>query len=154
MSLLGLDVGDKTIGVAKSDALGIAANALITLERVGIRKDADEVIDLAVQYDCRGIVVGLPLLLSGLDSPQTEKVRRFAQMLENKLRSTGHSIPVILHDERFSTKIAENVLIEGDVSRKKRKQVIDQQAAVIVLQSYLDGLRMQEIDRNNECWEE
>ena len=74
-------------------------------------------------------------------------------MLENKLRSTGAAIPVIFQDERFSTKIAEDVLIQGDVSRKKRKDVIDKQAAMIILQSYMDALRYQktmETERNTD----
>lgn len=151
MKLIGLDVGDKTIGIAVSDDLMLTAQGVCTLERVGIRKDAGSVIDLAKQYGCTAIIVGLPLMLSGNDSPQTEKVRAFALMLENKLRSTGAAIPVIFQDERFSTKIAEDVLIQGDVSRKKRKDVIDKQAAMIILQSYMDALRYQktmETERN------
>lgn len=153
MKLIGLDVGDKTIGIAVSDDLMLTAQGVCTLERVGIRKDADSVIDLAKQYGCTAIIVGLPLMLSGNDSPQTEKVRAFALMLENKLRSTGAAIPVIFQDERFSTKIAEDVLIQGDVSRKKRKDVIDKQAAMIILQSYMDALRYQktmETERNTD----
>lgn len=153
MKLIGLDVGDKTIGIAASDDLMLTAQGVCTLERVGIRKDAGSVIDLAKQYGCTAIIVGLPLMLSGNDSPQTEKVRAFALMLENKLRSTGAAIPVIFQDERFSTKIAEDVLIQGDVSRKKRKDVIDKQAAMIILQSYMDALRYQktmETERNTD----
>ena len=153
MKLIGLDVGDKTIGIAVSDDLMLTAQGVCTLERVGIRKDAGTVIDLAKRYGCTAIIVGLPLMLSGNDSPQTEKVRAFALMLENKLRSTGAAIPVIFQDERFSTKIAEDVLIQGDVSRKKRKDVIDKQAAMIILQSYMDALRYQktmETERNTD----
>lgn len=141
MKYLGLDVGDKTIGIAVSDDLMLTAQGVLTLERVGIRKDAGKVIDMAKGYGCTGIVVGLPLMLSGKDSIQTEKVREFAKMLENKLRSTGENIEVVLHDERFSTKMAEDILISADVSRKKRKEVIDKQAAIIILQSYIDGLK-------------
>lgn len=141
MKYLGLDVGDKTIGIAVSDGLMLTAQGVETLQRIGVRKDAGKVIDLAKKLECTGIVVGLPLMLSGEDSIQTKKVREFALMLENKLRSTGENITVVLHDERFSTKIAENVLISADVSRKTRKKVIDKQAAVIILQSYMDGLK-------------
>ena len=141
MKFIGLDVGDKTIGIAVSDGLMLTAQGIMTLERVGIRKDAGKIIDMAKEYGCTGIVVGLPLMLSGSDSIQTEKVREFARMLENKIRSTGESIEVILHDERFSTKMAEDILISADVSRKKRKEVIDKQAAIIILQSYMDGLK-------------
>jgi putative holliday junction resolvase len=141
LKYLGLDVGDKTIGIAVSDDLMLTAQGVLTLERVGIRKDAGKVIEMAKGYGCTGIVVGLPLMLSGKDSIQTEKVREFAKMLENKLRSTAENIEVVLHDERFSTKMAEDILISADVSRKKRKEVIDKQAAIIILQSYMDGLK-------------
>ena len=144
MKYLGLDVGDKTVGIAVSDGLMLTAQGVETLQRVGIRKDAGKIIDLAKNLECTGIVVGLPLMLSGQDSIQTQKVRDFAHMLENKLRSTGVTMDVILHDERFSTKMAEDILISADVSRKNRKKVIDKQAAVIILQSYMDGLRCQQ----------
>lgn len=136
-----LDVGDKTIGVALSDMLGITANGLMTIDRIGIRKDADKVLNLVKEHGCDTIVIGLPLNLDGSDSVQTQKVRDFRKMLENKMMSTGiKDIRVVFQDERFTTKIAENVLIEADVSRKKRRQVIDKQAAVIILQSFLDSM--------------
>lgn len=142
MKVLALDVGDKTIGVAVSDALLITAQGLMTIERVGIRKDAAKVIDLVKEHNCTTIVVGLPKNLNGTDSIQTEKVYEFKTMLENKMRSTGLSnVNLVYQDERFTTVIAERVLIEADVSRKKRKEVIDKQAAIIILQSYLDGLK-------------
>ena len=141
MRKLGLDVGDKTIGVAVSDPLLITAQGITVIQRVGIRKDAGKVIDYAKDYDCDTIVIGLPLMLDGSDSIQTEKVRDFRAMLENKMRSTGLShIKIEWQDERFTTKIAENVLIAADVRREDRKKVIDKQAAVIILQSYLDSL--------------
>lgn len=140
MRAISLDVGDKTIGVAVSDALGITANGLMTIDRIGIRKDADKVLSLIKEYECGTVVIGLPLNLDGSDSVQTQKVRDFRTMLENKMRSTGvKGVDVVFQDERFTTKIAENVLIEADVSRKKRKEVIDKQAAVIILQSWLDS---------------
>ena len=139
MRKMALDVGDKTIGVAVSDELLITANGITTLERVGIRKDCGKVMDMIKEYNCDTVVVGLPMKLDGTDSPQTEKVREFKTMLENKMRSTGMAdIKIIFQDERLTTVQAERVLIEADVSRKKRKEVIDKQAAVIILQSYLD----------------
>ena len=141
MRAISLDVGDKTIGVALSDMLGITANGLMTIDRIGIRKDADKVLNLVKEHGCDTIVIGLPLNLDGSDSVQTQKVRDFRKMLENKMMSTGiKDIGVVFQDERFTTKIAENVLIEADVSRKKRRQVIDKQAAVIILQSFLDSM--------------
>ncbi|MGN0672820.1 MAG: Holliday junction resolvase RuvX [Anaerovoracaceae bacterium] len=141
MRILGLDVGDKTIGVAVSDPLCITAQGITTIERVGIRKDAGKVIDYIKEYECEAVVIGLPLSLDGTDSIQTEKVREFRTMLENKLKSLGPLSKVKVHwqDERFTTKIAENVLIEANVSRKDRKKIIDRQAAIVILQSYLDS---------------
>ena len=140
MKAIALDVGDKTIGVAVSDALMMTANGITTIERIGIRKDADKVLNMVKEYDCNIIVIGLPLNLDGSDSVQTGKVRDFRQMLENKMKSTAiKNIERVYQDERFTTKIAENILIEADVSRKKRKNVIDKQAAVVILQSYLDS---------------
>jgi len=91
------------------------------------------------EYACDTVVIGLPLSLNGSDSPQTEKVREFRTMLENKMKSTGMGdITLEYQDERFTTVQAERVLIDADVSRKKRKAVIDKQAAVLILQAYLD----------------
>ncbi|MGI6206056.1 MAG: Holliday junction resolvase RuvX [Anaerovoracaceae bacterium] len=142
MKAIALDVGDKTIGVAVSDPLMLTAQGVTTIERVGIRKDADKVIKMIREYECDTVVIGLPLNLDGSDSVQTQKVRDFRTMLENKMRSTAvKGVKCVFQDERFTTKIAESVLIEADVSRKKRKDVIDKQAAVIILQSYLDRQR-------------
>ena len=141
MKKIALDVGDKTIGVAVSDALNITAQGITTIERVGIRKDAGKVMDYIREYDCDTVVIGLPKKLDGTDSPQTEKVYEFKTMLENKMRSSGMgNIKIVYYDERLTTVMAENVLIEADIRRNKRKQVIDKQAAVIILQSYLDSL--------------
>ena len=139
MRAIGLDVGDKTIGVAVSDELFITAQGVTTIERVGIRKDAGKVMDLIREYGCSTVVIGLPLNLDGTDSVQTEKVRAFRTMLENKMRSSGMAhIKVEWQDERFTTVIAERVLIEANVRRKARKDVIDKQAAIVILQSYMD----------------
>ena len=89
MRKLGLDVGDKTIGVAVSDELDITAQGVTTIDRVGIRKDAGKVMDYVREYDCDTVVMGLPINLDGSDSVQTEKVREFRTMLENKMRSSG-----------------------------------------------------------------
>lgn len=141
MRKIALDVGDKTIGVALSDELGITAQGLMTIERIGIRKDTTKVLDLVKEYNCDTIVIGLPLKLDGTDSIQTEKVYEFRTMLENKMRSTAmKGIQVVWQDERLTTVMAEKVLIEADVSRKNRKKVIDKQAAVLIMQSYLDSL--------------
>ncbi|HKK95834.1 MAG TPA: Holliday junction resolvase RuvX [Anaerovoracaceae bacterium] len=140
MRALSLDVGDKTIGLAVSDPLGITAQGITTIERVGIKKDTGKVIDYIKEYDCDTVVIGLPKNLNGTDSVQTEKVYEFKDRLENKLRSMGlPKVKLVWQDERFTTVIAERVLIDADVRRKDRKKVIDKQAAVVILQSYLDG---------------
>lgn len=137
---LGLDVGEKTIGVAVSDPLFISAQGVTTIERVGQRKDCDKIISYVDEYEVETIVVGLPLSLDGSDSVQTEKVRAFKTLLENKLRSSGRSsVKIVFYDERFTTVIAEDVLIEAGVRRENRKKVIDRMAAQIILQSYMDA---------------
>ena len=141
MRTIGLDVGDKTVGIAVSDPLGFTAQGIMTLERVGIRKDTTKILEMVKEYQCDTIVIGLPKKLDGTDSIQTEKVYEFKNMLENKMRSTGiKDVSIVWQDERLTTVMAERVLIEADVSRAKRKKVIDKQAAVIILQSYLDRI--------------
>lgn len=142
MRKLGLDVGDKTIGVAVSDELDITAQGVTTIDRVGIRKDAGTVMDYVQEYDCDTVVMGLPINLDGSDSVQTEKVREFRTMLENKMRSSGMAdVKVEWQDERFTTVIAERVLMEANMKRKSRKEVVDKQAAIIILQSYMDRVK-------------
>ena len=126
MRILGLDVGDRTVGVAVSDPLGIIATGVTTIERVGIRKDTGKVIDYIREYDCSLVVMGLPLNLDDSDSVQTEKVREFRKMLENKLKSSGplSRVRVVWQDERYSTAEAEEVLIEAGMSREDRKKFL------------------------------
>jgi putative Holliday junction resolvase len=142
MRILGLDVGDRTVGVAVSDPLGIIATGVTTIERVGIRKDTGKVIDYIREYGCSKVVIGLPLNLDDSDSVQTEKVREFRRMLENKMRSLGplSKVTVDWQDERYSTAEAEEVLIEANMSREDRKKIIDRQAAIVILQRYLDRM--------------
>ena len=139
MRKLALDVGDATIGVAVSDQLGIIAQGVTTIARVGIRKDAGKVIDLLNEYQCDTLILGLPRNMDGSEGQQCEKVREFKTMLENKMKSTGMgNITIAFEDERLTTVMAEKVLISGDVRRSDRKKVIDKQAAVLILQSYLE----------------
>ena len=142
MRILGLDVGTKTVGVAVSDPLGVIATGVTTIERVGIRKDTGKVIDYIREYGCDTVVIGLPLSLDGDDSVQTEKVREFRRMLENKLKSSGplSKVKIEWQDERYSTVEAEEVLIEANMSREDRKKIIDRQAAIVILQRYLDRM--------------
>ena len=146
MRILGLDVGNKTVGVAVSDPLGVIATGVTTIERVGIRKDTGKVIDYIKEYGCDTVVIGLPLNLDGEDTLSTERAREFRHMLENKLRSSGplSKVKVEWQDERFSTVEAEEVLIEANMSREDRKKIIDRQAAIVILQRYLDRMPREE----------
>ena len=142
MRILGLDVGSRTVGVAVSDPLGIIATGVTTIERVGIRKDTGKVIDYIREYDCSTVVIGLPLNLEGEDRISTGRAREFRRMLENKLKSSGplSKVKVEWQDERYSTAEAEEVLIAADMSREDRKKIIDRQAAIVILQRYLDRM--------------
>ena len=125
----------------EGDVLVRNNSKVIPARLYGIKKDTGRVIDYIREYDCETVVVGLPLNLNGTDSVQTEKVRTFKEKLENKLRSMAlQDIAVVYQDERFTTKLAEQVLIDGGVRREDRKKFIDKQAAVLILQSYLDSL--------------
>jgi len=140
MRKIGLDVGDRTVGIALSDPLGITAQGLMTLDRVGIRKDTTKIVQMIDENGCDTVVIGLPLSMNGEESEQTGKVRDFGTMLSNKLVSMGYKdVKVVWQDERLTTVQAEKVLIEGDVRRKDRKKVIDKQAAVLILQTYMDS---------------
>ncbi|MBR5756091.1 MAG: Holliday junction resolvase RuvX [Firmicutes bacterium] len=141
--IIGLDVGDKTVGVAVSDPLMITAQGVTTIERIGARKDCDKIIEYIKEYDAGTVVCGLPLMLDGTDSPQTLKVRDFAKLLENKMRSGGLKVELVFQDERFTTKIAESVMMDAGLKRRERKEFVDKQAAMLILQSYMDKLRFQ-----------
>ena len=144
MKYLALDVGDKTVGIAISDELGVTSRGLFTLERVGIKKDTGKILDVIKENKCSKVVIGLPLNLDGSDSIQTEKVREFKDKLQNKLNSNSmQDVELIFYDERFTTKIADRAMMDGGVSKQKRKEIIDQQAAVIILQDYLESISKQ-----------
>jgi putative holliday junction resolvase len=136
--VLGLDVGEKTIGVAVSDELGLAAHPVRTVARRGTAADAQEVADLCRELAATEVVCGLPLALDGTEGPAVRRVRAFTRALAARL---GEAVPIHEWDERFSTALAERVLIEADFSRRRRKQVVDRQAAVIILQGWLDARR-------------
>ena len=140
MRAMALDVGDVRIGIALSDPLLVTAQGLETLERIGMKKDTNHIIELMKEHQVNILVIGLPLGLAGNDTEQTEKVRTFKEKLENKIRSSGmKDIEIFFQDERMTTNLAERVLLQADVSRKGRKAVVDKMAATVILQSYLDG---------------
>jgi putative Holliday junction resolvase len=131
--ILGLDVGDKRIGVAVSDELRKIAQPVQTVERTSTPKDFQAIAEIADQYEAASVVVGLPIRLDGTSSPQTEKVREFIKQLKRYI-----TIPVVSWDERLTTTAAEASLIEADVSRKARRKIIDSVAAQLMLQHFLD----------------
>lgn len=144
MRALGLDVGSKTIGVALTDEAGIAAHPLGVLARVGNSGDATAIAAMVAQNGVTDVVVGMPYELSGKVGHRGRQVQIFIKVLERSLAGLGApGTPVKLHeqDERFTTAEAERVLLDADVSRQKRKDVIDQQAAALILQTWLDAYR-------------
>ncbi len=133
---LALDVGEKTIGLAVSDPLNITAQGLDTIFRQSYRKDFEVLQQVIDKYNVTTLVVGLPKRLNGEVGIQGEKVIKFVKKLERKIE-----VEIEYQDERLTTKMAENTLIQGNVSRKKRKKVIDKLAAVNILSVYLDKRR-------------
>ena len=130
--IMGLDVGDKTIGVAVSDLMGLTAQGVKTIKRVGKKKDIEALKEIIKERQVNKIVSGLPKNMNGTLGPQGEKVIKFCELLEEE---TG--IKIEYWDERLSTVAAERTLIQGNVRRENRKGVIDMVAAVIILQGYL-----------------
>ena len=134
--IMGLDVGDKRIGIAFSDALRSTAQGYETYTRQSESEDVAHIKELFLQQNAESIVCGLPKNMNGTIGPQAEKVRAFAALVEE---ATGTEI--IFSDERLTTVFAERALLEAEVSRKKRRKVIDKLAAVTILQGYLDSLK-------------
>jgi len=130
---LGLDIGDKTLGVAVSDELSLTAQGVEVHQRTSASKDADYIKDLVERYAVDVIVVGLPKNMDGSLGPQAQKTMAFAEQLRKAC-----SLPVIEWDERLTTRQAERLLLEADASRRRRKQVRDKLAAQLILQAYLD----------------
>lgn len=133
--ILGLDVGDKRIGLAVSDELKWTAQGIETLQRENIKKDIAAILQLVECHAVEEIVIGLPKNMNNTIGEQAQKVLKFSQMLEGKM----DGIKITLWDERLTTSAANNHLISADVSRKKRKRVVDTVAAVFILQGYLDA---------------
>lgn len=134
MRQLGLDFGERRIGVAVSDPLGITAQGVSVVERSGsVKKDLELILSIIHTYEVDGIVMGLPKNMNGTEGPAAEKVRAFGRLLEEKT-----SLKVSYWDERLSTSSAQRVMLDADISRRKRKANVDRLAAVIILQNYLD----------------
>ena len=136
MRSLALDIGDKTIGIAASDLLNITAQGVKTIKRVSIKGDLKQLGELISRYDAKILVIGYPKNMNGTEGERCEMVKNFAE----KISKTFPDVKQIFWDERLSTVAAEKNLIAADVSRAKRKKVIDKMAAVYILQGYLDSL--------------
>jgi len=133
MRYLGLDVGDRRIGIALSDETETLATGLETIERVGPRRDLRSIADLAETHDVGEVVVGLPRNMDGSLGPRAQKTLEFMDALRPRL-----GVPVVAWDERLTSVVATRALIEGGVSRRNRKGAVDKVSAVLILQNYLD----------------
>lgn len=138
MRILGLDIGEKYIGIAVSDALELTAQGLETLKRTNLAKDIEKIKKIIEQYQVDRIVIGLPWLLTGEKGVKVAEVLKFKNKLQEYI-----DLPLVDWDERLSTMAVERTLLEADVSRQKRKKVIDKLAAVYILQGYLDYKHME-----------
>jgi putative Holliday junction resolvase len=135
--LFGLDVGTKTVGIALCDVTRTIASGLTTLRRTRFSADAARLLELAQEHGVGGLVVGLPVNLDGSEGPRAQATRAFTRNLSGLTR-----LPMLLWDERLSTAAAERTLLEADLSRRRRSQVIDKVAATLILQSALDRLKL------------
>ena len=133
---MGLDVGSRTIGVAVGDELGLTAQPLKTIRRKSKQEDVKAIKEIMAEFDIAKIVVGLPKNMDGTLGKQAETTFRWIKAVQEELK-----VPMITWDERLSTVGASRVLLEADLSREKRKKVIDKLAAVLILQGYLDKTR-------------
>jgi putative holliday junction resolvase len=135
-ALLGLDPGEKRIGVAVSDTTRLIASSLGTVERVKFALDAEAILKFYDQRQCAGFVIGLPLNMDGSSGPSAQSARAFARNL-----LAVRDAPLLLWDERLSTAAVTRTLIEGDASRKRRGEVVDKMAAAYMLQGALDAMQ-------------
>lgn len=135
MRILGLDVGQKTIGVAISDPLGFTAQGITTIRREKKSKDIEELRKICKDYQVESIVVGLPKNMNGSIGFAGEKIMEFSQLVKEEI-----GLKIEFWDERLTTVAAHRAMLEADMSRKKRKKVVDKVAATYILQGYLDRI--------------
>ena len=132
--ILAVDYGEKRIGLAISDELGISASPLMTLTKKNNEDAVNQIALIVSRFRVAKVVFGLPRRTDGKEGEMERRVKAFAEKLRRKVK-----VPIVFFDERFTTRIAEQVLLEADLSRQKRKQIRDRLAAVILLQNYLDA---------------
>ena len=135
MRILGLDLGDRTIGVAVSDPLGFTAQGITTIRRKSLQYDIEELKKLCKEYNIEKVLLGYPKNMNGTEGPRCEIVREFAEVIKEQL-----DLPIQFWDERLSTVAAHRAMLEADLSRAKRKKIVDKIAAVYILQGYLDSI--------------
>lgn len=140
--VFGLDVGSKTIGVAVSDELGLCAHSLCVLKRFGTKRDVEQVMKLCQTWKVNQVIVGLPYDCEGNEGHRAQRVRVFGDALANS------GLWIIYQDESFTTVAAHDVLLEADLSRKKRKKVVDKVAASFILEAWLEN--RQSSDKENQ----
>ena len=136
-SLIGLDLGTKTIGVAVSDIILSVATPIKTIKRKKFSIDSDQLLGIISIKNCCGVVVGLPKNMDGSEGPRAQSTRAFARNFSAKTQ-----LPITFWDERLSTVAAEKALLEADTTRKRRAEVIDHVAAAYILQGFLDRLKI------------
>ena len=134
--LIGLDLGEKTIGVAVSDTLRTIATPRVTLKRGKFAADAAALESLITDEAAGGLVIGLPLNMDGSDSPSAQSARAFARNFAARC-----ALPILMWDERLSTAAVTRTLLDADASRKRRGEVVDKMAAAYILQGALDAMR-------------
>lgn len=142
MRIMGLDVGIKRIGIAISDPMGWTAQGHSVLHRGQLSTDLDSLAGICKEYDIEEVVLGYPLNMNGTVGPKANEIKEFGSILGERLQ-----LPISYWDERLTTVSAERMLIDADVSRKKRKGVIDKLAAVNILQAYLDRIANKKFDK-------
>lgn len=138
--MMGLDLGQARIGVALTDELGVVAMPLLTIERQNRQQDMDRILGLASEHAVTVMVVGVPYQLDGSTDEQAERALNFIRRLGRRLEG----VPVVPWDERLTTMEAERVLIEGGVKRKDRREVVDQLAATLILNSFIEARKHDE----------
>jgi putative Holliday junction resolvase len=141
MKLLALDVGDRRVGVAVSDAAGLLANPLVVIRRASKAEDFRRIARLVREQEAEGLVIGHPLNADGSAGPQARRVERYAAALEGALQEEGLNLPTVLWDEYMSTQRAQEIMIEAGRSARNRQGRIDAVAAAVILQDYLEEQR-------------
>lgn len=135
MRILGLDIGEKTIGVAVCDPLGYTAQGVTTIKRKSKAADIEEIKQICTEYEVESIVIGLPKNMNGTIGPQGEKIMNLGEFIKKNVE-----LPIMFWDERLTTVAAHRVMLEADLSRSKRKKIVDKLAAMYILQGYLDSI--------------